>query len=81
VSAIPCKITEAHFTWKTFSILLNLSSIKISASLPHIFLAIWFTDFIGLINIKHNGLNIDAKWHAGPDPIDLPHIKISDYFT
>ena len=43
---------------------------------PQIFLAILFTDFIGLIKIKHYGLNLEAKKQAGPDPIDLPLMKM-----
>lgn len=49
--------------------------------LPQIFLAILFTDLIGLISIKHYGLNFEAKKHAGPDPIDLPLRNILFSFT
>ena len=43
-----------------------------SAILPQIYLAILLTDLIGLIRMRNNGSNFAAKWHAGPDPIDLP---------
>ena len=77
LSFIPCTITLGHLTYLTTLILLNLSSRNISAILPHNYLAICVTDLIGLIKIKQSGLYVAAKWHAGPEPIDLPLISMS----
>ena len=61
------------------SIILKLSNYSdISADRsPNFSRATFLMDVYALISITAPGLLVDAKWHVGPDPMDLPKSMIS----
>jgi hypothetical protein len=74
---MPWKMIVGHFTFYEALKLSNLSSISKSTIRPYLSRATSLTDLIGEIKDKQAGLNLLARWHAGPEPIDLPEIIIS----
>lgn len=72
VSYFPWIIRIGHWIFFIFSIFLNLSDNK-KLNFPQTFDATLRIDVKGLINITAPGLRTLAKWHTGPDPMDLPY--------
>lgn len=77
MSACPCIIKVGHRTRVITSELTNLSRTKREATLPSRDRTADFKDVYGDSKIKQDGFDRDAKWQAGPVPIDRPNRMMS----